>query len=220
MGGLTPNSPALLNLLYCKLSSLQLDDTSAQDVKAYLNRGMIFNQIGLDGCAASDFSQVIKINPKSAEAYVKRGSTYGSSFNEAISDYNIAIKINPKYAQAYIGRAMTYIMLNKYAQAIADFDQAIKINPNDFETYKSRAFTYSNYLKQYEKALADLNQSIKIKSKIDSSDYELRAEIYGELKQYDKSIADYTQYIKMNSHASYIVYTYLRRATIYVESRQ
>ncbi len=29
MGGLTPNSPALLNLLYCKLSSLQLDDTSA-----------------------------------------------------------------------------------------------------------------------------------------------------------------------------------------------
>ena len=29
MGGVTPNSPALLNLLYCKLSSLQLDDTSA-----------------------------------------------------------------------------------------------------------------------------------------------------------------------------------------------
>jgi hypothetical protein len=29
LGGLTPNSPALLNLLYCKLSSLQLDDTSA-----------------------------------------------------------------------------------------------------------------------------------------------------------------------------------------------
>ncbi len=55
MGGLTPNSPALLNLLYCKLSSLQLDDTSA----VQLARDKFQSDLIIQSLASSNFTQAL-----------------------------------------------------------------------------------------------------------------------------------------------------------------
>jgi hypothetical protein len=81
LGGLTPNSPALLNLLYCKLSSLQLDDTSAQkgkeqeileDRKSQAKTDVVVPVIGIKPVAIRRATIPQVVEPRTTTQYPKR----------------------------------------------------------------------------------------------------------------------------------------------------
>jgi hypothetical protein len=93
LGGLTPNSPALLNLLYCKLSSLQLDDTSAGIYK-YLENDLtnINHSQKLEEAYKFALDIVDQIIEKQIELYQKQGKFFsGGYFRKAKCrvDYNL-----------------------------------------------------------------------------------------------------------------------------------
>ena len=54
----------------------------------------------------------IMINPKYAEAYLKRGFVYKElgKTNQAIESYNKAIEINSQYAAAYSALGLVYVL--------------------------------------------------------------------------------------------------------------
>ena len=50
--------------------------------------------------AIADYTEAIRLNPKFAEAYCKRGYAYGNKgvYDKAIADCTKAIRLNPKLA--------------------------------------------------------------------------------------------------------------------------
>jgi len=57
-----------------------------------------------------DYTEAIKLNYKSFNAYFKRGSIYlaQQKYDEAINDYTKAIEIDPKSADAYNNRGVAH----------------------------------------------------------------------------------------------------------------
>ena len=60
--------------------------------------------------ATADFSQAIRINPRSAIAYFNRGIAHGlrREFDRALADLNEAIRLSPKNAEYFEVRGMIF----------------------------------------------------------------------------------------------------------------
>jgi tetratricopeptide (TPR) repeat protein len=85
-------------------------------------------------------SQVIKLDPKFALAYVSRGAAHLklNKLNKAIADFSAAIELNPKYARAHYLRGLAFDKQNQTARAYLDFVRTIEIDPNFSAAYRSR----------------------------------------------------------------------------------
>ena len=73
-----------------------------------------------------DLSDAIKLAPKNAYLYYKRGTLYAlrSDNMRAIDDYTEAIKLERNLAEAYYNRGLVYIRLKKTDEAISDLSKA------------------------------------------------------------------------------------------------
>ena len=165
--------------------------------RVLLNTGEIFGN--LDEKAIADFSNAIKINPRSVVSYLLRGDAYFNRGNTtpdeqqaniqmAIENYSEALKIDPRCVDAYIlrGRAYGWIGNNK---CIDDFSKAIEIDPRQNWDMKP------SELVLFPDALPYTSETLGVASRVQEA-YSQRAAAYWRLKQYDKATADYTRLIK------------------------
>jgi tetratricopeptide (TPR) repeat protein len=69
-----------------------------------------FDAADLDSAIVA-FTEAIRLNPKSAAAYCRRGGAYGrkGDHDKAIDDFTVAIHLDPKYADAYCNRGLTHL---------------------------------------------------------------------------------------------------------------
>ncbi|MBD2205886.1 hypothetical protein H6G33_27295 [Calothrix sp. FACHB-1219] len=76
--------------------------------------------------AATEFSNVLKIEPNNIYAYVGRGAArmYLNEYQLAKSDFDSALKITPDISLAYYFRGFTNLALKDKAGALADLRQA------------------------------------------------------------------------------------------------
>lgn len=79
----------------------------------------------------ASLSEVIKTNPRDANALNLRGAAFGQigEYERAQADFNAAIAASPQYYQAYANRALVYLRANWPEQALADYNQALSIEP-------------------------------------------------------------------------------------------
>jgi tetratricopeptide (TPR) repeat protein len=106
---------------------------------AFYKRGMDFHAKGDNennkdydySLAVKDYTEAIRLNPKSYNAYFKRGSLYFAQqkYDEAINDYTKAIEIDPKSADTYNCRGVAHSRKNERNLAIDDFRAALALNP-------------------------------------------------------------------------------------------
>lgn len=105
--------------------------------------------------AIADYTQAIKLDPKNAENYFRRGNAYSlqKKYDLAIADYDQTIKLassgsssrnNRDLSHAYDNRGIAYDCLQKYDLALADYNQAILLNPNNAQAYNNRGLRYYN----------------------------------------------------------------------------
>ena len=75
--------------------------------------------------AIADFTEAIRLDPKSASAFNRRGLAYRrwGDLARAIDDYTQAITINPIYALAYNNRGYVYEAQGRKDDAISTSSQ-------------------------------------------------------------------------------------------------
>ena len=87
--------------------------------------------------AISDYTRVIEIRPKDADAYNNRAWAYYSMGDpvRALEDAGKALQIRPYDAYALDTRGHILEILGRRAEAILDYKMAIRLNP-DIESSK------------------------------------------------------------------------------------
>ena len=98
----------------------------------HLSFGTKLLREGKNHKAITSFTQAIEIEPKYAEAYIKRGIAhyYLAHYKEAIDDYNHTLLLKQYIADAYVSRADAYRALNDFSKAIADYTASLKQRKN------------------------------------------------------------------------------------------
>jgi predicted Zn-dependent protease len=83
--------------------------------------------------ALADFDESIRLDPKSAATFIRRGDLHAARGDNAraISDYSEAIKLDPKAADAYKNRGRARLYEGAVADALTDIKQAKQIDPKN-----------------------------------------------------------------------------------------
>lgn len=111
----------------------------------YIGQGKEFLTVKQYDQAIASFSEAIKLDPKSVQAYNNRGIAYCNkgNFDQAISDFSHVIEIDPNNGKAYNNRAVAYLMKGEKDQARQDVDKAkalgIAVNPMLTDSLKGEA---------------------------------------------------------------------------------
>ena len=109
------------------------------DAKAYVDRGLVYMELGMYDETLKDFDRTIENNPEDAIAYNVRGMVYAMRglSNLAIANFAKAIELDPNSWEAYNNRGLVYFENSYYSKAITDFIKALEINPDCIEASES-----------------------------------------------------------------------------------
>uniref|UniRef100_A0A2K5D7T5 Tetratricopeptide repeat domain 6 n=1 Tax=Aotus nancymaae TaxID=37293 RepID=A0A2K5D7T5_AOTNA len=132
-------------LCYTKIRELQmaltdygivllLDATETVKLNTFLNRGLIYIELGQYGFALEDFKQAELISQTNGSLYHATAMCHHriNEFEEAINFFTWALKINPCFLDAYVGRGNSYMeygLDEATKKAQKDFLKALHINP-------------------------------------------------------------------------------------------
>jgi tetratricopeptide (TPR) repeat protein len=141
-------------------------DLNPDYYEAYIVRySLIYMPLGHYKEAIDDCTQVLRLNPKNAEAMTNRGWAYAQMgyHLQALQDYDLALIIRPDLEIAYMNRGLSYMSCSDYQKAIHDFQQVIKINPYNADAYNNKGLTLID-IGEYKDALNILNKATDINS--------------------------------------------------------
>lgn len=134
---------------------------------AWINRGLVYNELGNYEKSISDYNKAIEIDSKCALAFNNRGYTRfkQKDYQGALEDYNKAILLNPKFQMALDNKALLfqtvcikddkdfnekyYLSLGiadvnegNFPEAISSLDEALTLNPNSEVAYFYKAICF------------------------------------------------------------------------------
>ena len=144
--------------------------------------------------AINYYTKAISIDPKSYEAFYKRGVTYSTirENNKALQDYTDAISLapaDPAYKSLlYTERGNAYKTKKRYDSAQLDFNKALSLDPGNANACSGRGDLY--YQKNsFDSALADYTKAINLDAGIAES-YRKRSKAYYCRNQADSALND------------------------------
>lgn len=195
------NTDARIEACTRAVNSNQLPPTDLAVI--FLNRGVHWESKNNYEQAIADYSEAIRLNPFSANAYANRGNVLSElrQFVRAIEDYNQAIRINPQHVDAYVNRGKLWSDHRNYDRAIADYTQAIRLNPQLSTAYYNRGSVWHTKL-DIDRAIADYDEAIRL-NPLHANSYHSRGIAWRSKKDTDRAISDYSEAIRLNpKHAN------------------
>ena len=123
------------------------------------------------------YGEVIRKNPRSAEALNWRGLAYFDlgEMDKALEDFSKAIEINPNYSDALNNRGEVFRKKQMYREAMNDYRRAAQLEPNFAEAYynmglvnelENRPTPAVNAYENYLKFKPDASDKSEIENKI------------------------------------------------------
>jgi tetratricopeptide (TPR) repeat protein len=114
--------------------------------------------------AVDVYAEVIKKNPRSAEALNWRGMAYDDlgQLDKALADYDVAIDLSSNYADAYNNRGEIYRKQKKYAEALADYKKAAELEKAFAEAHYNMALIHELQQRK-EQAVAEYAIYLRLK---------------------------------------------------------
>jgi Flp pilus assembly protein TadD len=163
--------------------------------------------------AISDYSEVIRLDPKFAPAYVARGSVFVMvhKYDEAIEDLNKGIQLDSTNYLAYQIRGDAFLRKRQFDKAIKDLTVAVSDRSDDADDLNTRGASYKlRGIIYYEKrdftnAISDFTEAAKYLPD-DFYVYEMRGDCYNRKTDADKSLCDFNKAIELNPEASIALY--------------
>lgn len=124
--------------------------------EAFRARGKIYETLGNYRQAVADYTEAIRLDPKSAKAYLNRADArcYLVSddtdedrtaiiYAQALADCCKAIKLNPMNPAAYRTRAEIFSYNGQLGNAIDDYNRTLALEPDDFIAEWNRKKLYA-----------------------------------------------------------------------------
>ena len=165
---------------------------------AYAQRGYAYTLLRKLAEAEKDLDQAVKINPKSAVAFVDRANFWNVSGKpeRALADSQQALKLDPKLPLAFYTHAGAALNLKQYDRAIADYSEALRLRPaSGADIYKLRGRAY--YRKgDYKRAVADYDAQLKLEPK-DVATLLNRGDALRAMGEFSRPGADYNAAIRL-----------------------
>jgi len=133
------------------------------NARAYINRGIAWQNKGDYDKAIADYNRAIELDPKNADSYSRRGDLRfrKDDYDQAIADYTRSIELNPKHSDSYNGRGQAWAGKGDWDKAFTDFNRAIKLCPEYAFYYSTRAWGWT-LRGDCDKAIADYTRSIEL----------------------------------------------------------
>ena len=157
---------------------------------AYINRGLVKNELGDYDGSISDYDKAIELDSKCSLAYNNRGYTNHKKgdYEGALADYNKAILLNPKLnialdnkaklfsevcmkddeefvAKYYLSLAIQEINRGNFLEGIKNIDESIKHNDKSDVAYFYKAVAYHN-LNNTDLAYENYTKTIELNKKM------------------------------------------------------
>lgn len=168
------------------------------DACSAFREGQQLDRQGKHAEAITAFSEALRLQPNSAEAYHWIcGAYYGvREFEKALVSCNEAIRLKPDLAGAYNNRGLAYWNLRQYDRAAEDFRKAVRLLPNYATAHRNLGSLYSSR-QQYDLALSEYSEAVRLLPN-DLTIVRDRAGTFIRLKQYDRAVQDYNEVIRLN----------------------
>ncbi|KAL1257548.1 hypothetical protein QQF64_010792, partial [Cirrhinus molitorella] len=151
------------------LSTSVLINDSAENLSAFLHRGLVYMSLQRLRQAMDDFEAVIKLDSHSrfaAVAHVSLGLicmlNMGRHY-EAIRRFSNALKEDPNYVKAHVCRARAYYNVNNLSRAVKDLTRAIHIKPDAYDLHIMRG-KYLYEMKQFDLATLCIRYAAEMKT--------------------------------------------------------
>ena len=175
------------------------------------------------GASLEKLQEAIRLNPKSAQAYLERGDAYLSDTEteKALADFNKAIELDPRCGKAYIGKYFVLVDDRRKDEALASLKKAMEIGPADLamDALYLQASLHKD-LGLYPQAMTELTQVIKsnlFSKRRLAKVYLQRGMVNDRMQAKPAAISDYTNAIKLNPDFGK---AYLFRANDYSDIRE
>lgn len=169
------------------------------------DRGLAHRLKGDIDRAIQDYSQAIKLNPKSAITYNNRGVAYDKKgdYERAIADYDQAIKLNP-WHEAYFNRGNAHLGRSQYDRAIDDYNQALKLKADYAPAFDNRCWARAvvGILKQ---ALADCNEALRLMPN-NAETLDSRGFVFLKMTHFDAAVSDYDAALRIEPKLAFALY--------------
>ena len=153
---------------------------------AYINRGLVNNELGEYKESIKDYDKAIELDRKCALAFNNRGYTKfrQKDYEGALADYNKAIILNPKFRMAldnkallfstvcmeddkdfsekfYLSLGISEINEGNFTEALKDFDESLKYNKDNELVYFYKGIACHSLGKDKE-AYENYSKAIKL----------------------------------------------------------
>jgi len=148
--------------------------------------------------AIATASEVMRLDPKSALAFISRGVAYErkGDMDRAIADYSEAIRLDPNNALASSNRGIAYAKKGDNDRAIADYNEAIRLDPKNANAFGGRGLAYMRK-GDNDRAITDYNEAIRLNPK-DALAFANRGIAYANKGDNDRALADNNEAIRLN----------------------
>lgn len=130
-------------------------EVDPKNYDAYMNRSIIYNDLGDHDKAIQDINTYLAKYPDYAPAIYNRGNYYSNKkdYISAIQDYSSAINYNPRFAWAHLAKGLSSIY-------ISDFDTAVK-EILEFLDIGEASGKISNYYTYFNQGYATASRTIR-----------------------------------------------------------
>jgi lipoprotein NlpI len=98
-------------------------------------RGQVYEASQDHARAILSFTEVIRLDPKSWQAYQQRGAEHFrlGEFNESIADFDNVVRLRPTQEPYFWQRGISYYYAGRYTDGRKQFELHQTVNPNDVE---------------------------------------------------------------------------------------
>jgi tetratricopeptide (TPR) repeat protein len=187
----------------CRLNVLLAHiQANPQDIEAYYDVGVLFQQTGNHKEAEEMFSMFLMVGVADsrhmADGYNNRGISrrVTGKYPLAIEDFTKAIELVPNDPALFVNRANVYRDMKNFDRAITEYTKAIGIKSAHSPAYTGRGHVYM-LKNDGVNALADFSKAIEINPQ-ESEAYYNRGTLHFGKKDFAKAIPDFDKYISLN----------------------
>ncbi|OXB66807.1 hypothetical protein ASZ78_003509 [Callipepla squamata] len=173
-------------------------------LKVFVNRGLLYMELGDYANACEDFKEAALLSPGESQIFQAIGTCHYrlNEFEEAVRSFDQVLRLEPVSVEAYIGRGNSYMKNGPEAgleQAQKDFLKAIHLNPM---CVKARICLGYNLqaLGKLQSAWNQLTAVIAIDSKCDAA-YEGRASVSLQMGEIFSALQDTNTALKLTTTA-------------------